>query len=363
MRIEIPQTYGYDQDPFSAVEAISEAQRIAHSPMFFHAACLLRDKGILQALDDAGSTGINFTTLQAQLPLSDYALSLLLDNGLSMRILQYQDGFYQLGKVGYFLLHDEMTRVNMDFSRDICYAGMAHLEEAINTGKPAGLAQLIDAESIYPVLSQLPAKAQASWFAYDHFYSDSAFRDCLPLIFKHRPAHIYDIGGNTGKWARTCVAYDPDVQITILDLPQQTKTALEHSKDHPGAERIHVHPLNVLESNEFPAQADIWWMSQFLDCFSETQIIDILRKVHAAAKPEARLCILELLWNRQKYEAAALSLNAASLYFTAIANGTSRFYSAETFYKCLHAAGFEVESQIDHIGYGHSLLICRKQIN
>jgi len=29
-----------------------------------------------------------------------------------------------------------------------------------------------------------------------------------------------------------------------------------------------------------PNQADIWWMSQFLDCFSEEQIVSILSLIH-----------------------------------------------------------------------------------
>lgn len=73
-------------------------------------------------------------------------------------------------------------------------------------------------------------------------------------------------------------------------------------------------------------------MSQFLDCFSPDQIVTMLGNVAQVMKPGARLCIMELFWDAQKFEAASFSLNATSLYFTCMANGNSRFYSAEKFY-------------------------------
>lgn len=361
MKIEIPAAYGYNSDPYSALEAISEAQRIAHAPMFFYVASLLRDKGVLQAIEEAGDAGADIATILAQVELNEYALSLLLDNGLSLRAIYYQEQKYHLGKLGYFLLHDPMTNVNMNFSRDVCYHGMAHLEEAFSTAKPAGLKELIDAPSIYPVLSKLPSPAKESWFAYDHHYSDTAFDTVLPAIFSLNPKQIYDVGGNTGKWARACVAHNDTVDVTIIDLPEQCGLAKEECAALEAANRIHTYPTDILSDQPLPTEADVWWMSQFLDCFPREQIVTILRKIHAAAKPDARICILELFWNCQKYEAGALSLNAASLYFTAMANGTSRFYSYETFADCLEQAGFVVESRTDHIGYGHTLLVCRKK--
>lgn len=51
--------------------------------------------------------------------------------GLSGRIVTQQNGRYFLAKVGHFLLHDEMTRVNMDFTQDVCYQGLFHLADAL----------------------------------------------------------------------------------------------------------------------------------------------------------------------------------------------------------------------------------------
>ena len=63
----------------------------------------------------------------------------------------------------------------MDFVHDVCYKGLFHLEESIETGKPAGLKELGDWPTVYEGLSQLPPDIQKSWFAFDHFFSDMLF--------------------------------------------------------------------------------------------------------------------------------------------------------------------------------------------
>ncbi|CCJ86617.1 SAM-dependent methyltransferase [Cronobacter dublinensis 582] len=116
----------------------------------------------------------------------------------------------------------------------------------------------------------------------------------------------------------------------------------------------------MLAQSPLPDEADIWWMSQFLDCFSPEQIVAMLTRVAGVMKPGAHLCVMELFWDAQKFEAASFSLNASSLYFTCMANGNSRFYSVVKFTAWLEAAGFNVKQQIDHLGTGHTLLICQK---
>ena len=113
----------------------------------------------------------------------------------------------------------------------------------------------------------------------------------------------------------------------------------------------------MLSPATLPGDADVWWMSQFLDCFSPDQIVAMLARVAQAMKPGARLCIMELFWDAQKFEAASFSLNATSLYFTCLANGNSRFYHSAVFIGLLQQAGFVIEQEFDQIGRGHTLLI------
>jgi ubiquinone/menaquinone biosynthesis C-methylase UbiE len=342
--------------PLSALDAITAAQKIAFAPVLFQTAWCLRETGLLSFFDQH-PTGASAEEAATACALTPYAASVLLDMGVSGEILLQQPAGYSLSKIGHFLLHDPMTRVNMEFTQHVCYQAMGHLLEAIQQGKPAGLKVFGDWPTIYPALSQLPEAAKTSWFDFDHFYSDHAFEAALPHILDLHPSHLYDVGGNTGKWALMCAQADPQLQVTLLDLPQQLALAQVNIEAAGVADRVHGHAVDLLQAQTLPGEADIWWMSQFLDCFSEAEIINILCLIRSNMKPDARVCILELFWDRQEFEAASFSLNATSLYFTCLANGNSRFYHSKVMNRCLRAAGFRLESEFDNIGRGHTLLV------
>lgn len=347
----------YRKEPFSALEAITEAQKIAFAPILFQAVWALRELGIFAELDNAEPDGLTVQELSSRLDLSEYGVGVLIDMALSGKIVWQDNDRFHLGKTGYFLLNDKMTQINMNFAQHVCYQPMVYLMDSIKNGKPEGLKVLGEWDSIYPALSNLPEPARSSWFEFDHFYSDQAFVEALPTVFEANPEMIFDIGGNTGKGARCFLENSPTANVKILDLPEQIRLAKEGSlvKD---TDRLSFHEINVLDTDEFPPGADVYWMSQFLDCFSESEITQILSAIRKGMKPGARIIILELFWDRQIFEGAAFSLNAISLYFTCLANGNSRFYRSKDMISCIEKAGLSVTKDIDGLGLGHSLLEC-----
>jgi hypothetical protein len=238
------------------------------------------------------------------------------------------------------------------------------LEESLVEGKPVGLKHFGSWPTVYEGLSQLPPQVQKSWFGFDHFYSDSSFPEALKIIFdEYHVRSLYDVGGNTGKWALQCVGYDPEVEVTILDLPQQIRMMEENVKGREGADRIFGHGINLLDTEvRFPQRdggLDAIWMSQFLDCFSMEQIVSILKRAKGAMTPDTRIFIMETLWDRQRFEPAAFCLTMTSLYFTAIANGNSKMYNTEDMSDCIRQAGLAIEAIHDNLGQGHSIIVCR----
>ena len=156
--------------------------------------------------------------------------------------------------------------------------------------------------------------------------------------------------------------YDPKVHVTIIDLPQQIATVEKIIEEKGFANRVTGYPIDMLKPNaQLPKDADVIWASQFLDCFSEDEILSILQRIAAVMKPESRLYILELFFDRQSYEAAAFTINCTSIYFTCVANGNSRMYHSKDMIKLIHKAGLYVDEDIDHIDSGHTLLKKKKK--
>ena len=344
----------------ASAAAIFEAQRLAFAPLAFQVARVLRDSGVLAALAEHKTRGSSLVELKHSTGLSRYALRVLLEGGTATGLIWQKAKSYVLSKTGFFVLNDEMTRINMDFVHDVCFQGSFHLDEALRTGAPAGLKVFGDWPTIYPALTRLPPAAKKSWFAFDHYYSDTAFPEVLPIIFAKKPKQLLDIGGNTGRFALACVAHDPDVTVSILDLKEQLAAALEAAKDHGVSHRVKGVPIDLLDpQTKIPADADAIWMSQFLCCFSEEQIVEILKRVAATMTPSTTLWILDTYWDRQKHDVARYCLQMSSIYFAVMANGCSRMYHSQDVIDCVEAAGLTVESQRHGLGVSHTLLECR----
>ena len=356
----------YTSEQLTAREAQRLAEFIAWGPALFQVARLMLKFGILDFLreQDNGATREEICSTTG---LTDYAVKCLTEASLSAGIILVDPNTdrFTLSKTGWFLINDPATRVNIDFNHDVNYEGWFHLEESLKTGKPAGLRHFGSWPTIYEGLSSLPDKVRQSWFAFDHFYSDSSFPEALRVVFdEHHVRTLYDVGGNTGKWALQCVAYDKDVRVRVLDLPQQICLMEENVRGKEGCDRISGYGIDLLDPDaDFPVMEDgpdAIWMSQFLDCFSMEQIVGILCGAKVAMTDRTRIYIMETLWDRQRFEPATLCLTMTSLYFTALANGNSKMYNTEDMEHCIHEAGLEIATIHDHLGQGHSIIVVRK---
>ena len=351
--------YNYSEDTLTAIEAKFEAQKIAFGPILFHAAKSMRDLGILDCIRKRAKDGITLDEISAATKISTYGVKVLVEIGLSGRLIIVKDDKYFLTKTGMFMDTDEMTRVNMNFTQDVCYKEMEYLTESIQTGKPAGLKVSGDWESVYQMLQNTPESDNSSWFEFDHYYSDHAFPLLLKTVFADDIQSLMDIGANTGKWSKLCLEHSDQVKVTAVDLPGQLERARANIEAAGNGDRFTTYPADLLSpETTLPSDVDVVWMSQFLDCFSEDEIVSILEKIKANMRDDTVIYINETFWDKQEYEAAAFSLHATSLYFTCIANGNSKMYHSADMIKCIDKAGLKVTNEINDIGLGHTLLKC-----
>jgi O-methyltransferase domain len=350
--------FDFGNDKKSAFQAQFDAQKLAFAPIMFQAARSLRNLGILETVKNHRE-GIAMEDVAKELNLPIYGVKVLLEAGLSLELVYARDHKYILTKTGWFTLMDDLTKVNMDFSHDVNYQGFFHLEDSIKTGKPEGLKEFGEWDTVYEALSELPDQVRKSWFGFDHYYSDESFPIVLPILFESNPKKIMDVGGNTGKFSIKCAQYNPDVKVTILDLPGQLADAYVNIEENGFSDRIDGYAINLLDhSKKYPKGYDIVWMSQFLDCFSQADIVELLIKAKDALNENGAVYILETFWDNQRTDAGRYSLVATSLYFTCIANGCSQMYHTQDMLALIDKAGMKVAHTYNEIGVSHTMLKC-----
>lgn len=378
------------QDDIRAVDAKYIAQQIAFSPLTFQAVRAMRELGLLKVIEEAGEEGASKSEISAKCKISEYGVSVLCEVALPMNVVKIsnieaktkrgegllqlcnsvtskaeEETRYTLGKVGWMLLNDDLTSANFNFTNDVCYKGAFDLTTAIKEGRPAGLKVFGSKwKTIYEALSHLPEREKESWFTFDHFYSDIAFPDALPIVYSKHCNKVVDIGGNTAKWAIASCRYNKEVKVVIVDLPGQIKVAKENIEKEGLSDRVTTRACNLLnEKTRLPKGAAIYWMSQFLDCFSLEQIRAIMKKIYFACGKKSTIYVLEPLWDKQQFIGNAFCLLATSLYFTCMANGCSKMYSYKELRAAIESAGFTLKEEYHNLGSNcYSLLAFSKKV-
>jgi SAM-dependent methyltransferase len=338
---------------------LKKAQALAFGPLLFHAACLLRDRGVLRILSRRRAEGMTAKQVAEECGFSPYAATVLLEAGLAAELLNQAAGRFVVTRVGKLFDSEPMTRVNTNFVRDVCYRPAQHLGDSLDQGRPSGLRELGPWSTLYEGLSELPEPARTSWFEFDHFYSDEAFSRVLVSIQSLAPQRVLDIGGNTGKFALALLTSDPTLRVTIADLPGQLAMCRKNLSEAGHLDRVDFWEVSLLDAKAtLPEGHDFIWMSQFLCCFDEAQILSILRRARNALAPGGSIMILENLWDQQENEVGPLCLQATSLYFATVANGNSRMYESVTFRRLIEEAELSIQRESHHIGWGHSMFEC-----
>lgn len=346
------------------LETLYEAQKIAFAPFLFKAVSAALQTEFLPGIVHQKSPKTRHEWAET-LGLTPYAVDVMADILVSARVLaRREDGTLESTRVGDLLVLDEMTRVNFFFTDRTNYAGLEKTLDALLEGRPAGLSAFNgDWKTIYPHLPDLPEDAQKAWFAFDHFHSDRAYREAIECLDKLKGfSHLVDIGGNTGRFTKLFLETHPNARATFVDLPAQIENLACHAELAAVRDRIDTVAIDWLTDAPLTGteEADLYWMSQFLDCFSLDEAHSILLRTARAMKAGAKLAVLEPLVDEQRHEAAALSLAATSLYFTVMANGNSRFFHGDELRRLFAESGLRIVSETPNLGISHTFFILEK---
>lgn len=188
----------FKEDTIRAVDAKFEAQKIAFAPLCFQAVRALIELELLQAVEDSGETGITRAELAQRANISEYGAGVLCEMALGMNVIKLaktdREERFVIGKIGWMLLNDDLTKANFWFTNDICYQGAWDLAASVKSGRPEGLKVFGDKwTTVYEALSSLPEKAKKIMvrlrpFLQRHRVSRGA-ADCFRRTSAHNDGH------------------------------------------------------------------------------------------------------------------------------------------------------------------------------
>jgi hypothetical protein len=342
----------------SRINSLTEAQKIAFAPLSFQMIGTFLDLGILKILDEKK---LSEKEIQKELNLTEYIVKTLLQTGLAVGIVEKsEENKFFTSKLGQAFLYDEMTKINFNFVRNVCYLGASELTASFLNEKPEGLKKFFkNIDTIYPILTKLPALAKKSWFDFDNYYSDTCFQKIFEIISEKNPSEVFDIGANTAKFEQLALKKNDKIKFNIIDLPENIEV-IKKNKQLKACKFFNIDVLS--ETNDFPQMSNAVLMSQFLDCFSKEQIVFILKKIAKKVTNNTKIYILEPLIDKQNFDGAKYSLIHTSLYFTCMANGKSKMYEFSEFEELINFADLKIIKVYNEIGaHDYTLLECEKQ--
>lgn len=339
----------------SIIDALNDAQKLVFAPLAFQALSSMIDFGIIEYLDKNSASEKDIIS---HLNLDEYIVRTLLEIGVLNKIVSEENSIFSLTKMGKMFIYNDMTRANFNYVKDVCYLGASKMTDCFKDKQPRGLQKFVgNYPTIYPALTILPQKMKQSWYEFDHLYSDNCFEEIFSIITKKYNS-IIDIGGNTGRFEKICLSYNKNFDITMLDL----KVNIDKIKEEKTFKNCKFYPVNVLENNpKYPKMENCAvLMSQFLDCFSKSDIIKILSDIKNNKDEKTSVYILEPYTDLQKFEGAKYALSHTSLYFTCMANGVSKMYTYKEMKELIEKVNMKIINRFDDIGsYNYTLLECK----
>jgi 2-polyprenyl-3-methyl-5-hydroxy-6-metoxy-1,4-benzoquinol methylase len=121
---------------------------------------------------------------------------------------------------------------------------------------------------------------------------------------------VLDIAAGHGMYGIAVARRNPNAEIYALDWPAVLEVAKQNAHTAGIAARYHGLPGNVFEV-EFGKDYDVVLLTGFLHHFDPQTIETLLRKVHAALKPDGRVVTVEFVPNEDRVTpptAAAFSM-------------------------------------------------------
>ena len=249
------------------------------------------DLGIADALQDGPASG---DELARQLGVDADALKRVLRALIGIGIFRRRrDGRYELNALADTLRSES----------PVSMAGMArwvgspqhrehwsHLSDAIRTG--SAVVPAVRGKPVFEYLAEEPELAEIFNAAMTGV-SDFAIAPVVAAYDFTGFDTIVDVGGGHGRLLTAILESAPQARGVLFDLPEVVAKAPGLLRKHGIEKRVHIVGGSFFES--VPAGADAYVLKNVIHDWPDDDAVRILRKVRAAAAPDARVLLIEFV--------------------------------------------------------------------
>jgi hypothetical protein len=277
--------------------------------------------------------------LAERLGLSSHSVRVLLLGCCTYELTERKDGrYYNTSMSDQFLTNKSIFPIAA-FTRycDVVqYRAFQFLGDSLQEQTNAGLQAVPGSgDSLYMRLAQTPELEKC-------FQDGMAPRDrsSRALLFDtpefRQVNRLLDVGGGPGLIGALLMKENPELEITLFDLPSVCDAAASHCAQQ-GIDRLSVHPGDFF-NDPFPKTCEAILFSHVLEIFSEEKIVALLRKSFDALPKGGKIFIYGMACddNESGDDMAAWG----SLYFLSLASGEGMMYPVADYRKWLADVGF-----------------------
>lgn len=245
------------------------------------------------------------------------------------------------------------------FEHNFSYRGISLFTESLVRETNAGIEQFPGSagESLYVRYSSHPQLRQV-FYTYMRAWSRIGGPVLWDALAEIAPTRMLDVGGGDGVHAIAATSRLPDLEVTVLDLPENVEVSRARIAEQGLEDRICVIGCDIF-AEPFPEGNDLVLFAHQLVIWSEEENLELLRRTNLALPLGGTIVIFSSM--TEDTEDGPFIAAMASLYHAAIPVEGGRIYPWKSYEGWLTATGFgEFQRIRSDTWTPHGVIVARK---